>query len=136
MTVADEYLPTIAEFERGDIDPARFDHRAHIYVGWLYTGTCPLSEAIGRFTAALKRLTVQIGASDKYHETITWCFLLVIAERRLQADEGWDAFRRDNDDLFGRSADVLGRHYSPELLATRAARETFVLPDRGASEAA
>jgi hypothetical protein len=29
---------TIARFEAGDIDPALFDHEAHIYVAWQYIG--------------------------------------------------------------------------------------------------
>ena len=62
--------------------------------------------------------------------------VLVIAERRLTATDDWDAFCRNNDDLLGRSADILERYYSSERLASETARMTFVLPDRGAAEAA
>ena len=93
-----------------------------------------MAEAIERFTAALKRLTVKLGVPGKYHNTITWFFMLIIAERR-NGEAGtsgleWSDFRRNNDDLFRRDENVLHRYYKAETLATDAARRTFVLPDK------
>jgi hypothetical protein len=89
---------SIERFEATDIDPARFDHEAHIYVGWLYVNAYPCSEAISRFDAALKRLTVKIGAEGKYNAMITWLFLLLI-DARVQESETWLAFSNRNADL-------------------------------------
>ena len=90
---------SIAHFEASDIDPTRFDHEAHIYVAWLYLDAMPTDEAIRRFNAALQRLTVKIGATDKYNAMVTWLFLLLIAERRRNGED-WRTFRARNDDLF------------------------------------
>ena len=90
---------TIERFEASDIDPARFDHEAHIYVGWLYVTTYTRDEAVARFDAALRRLVRKIGAEKKYNAMITWLFLLLIAER-VRNGEDWHTFRRRNDDLF------------------------------------
>ena len=95
--VADQL--TIERFEAGDIDPATFDHEAHIYVAWQYIGTYARDDAIARFDGALRRLTEKIGATEKYNATITWLFLLLIAER-ARAGEDWFAFRTRNSDLF------------------------------------
>ncbi len=89
---------SIERFEASDVDPTRFDHEAHIYVGWLYVKAFPRSEAISRFDAALKRLTIKIGAEQKYNAMITWLFLLLIDER-VQEGEDWPAFRTRNADL-------------------------------------
>ena len=89
---------TIERFEAGAIDPSRFDHEAHVYVGWLYVTAYPRREAVARFDAALRRLVDKIGASDKYNAMITWLFLLLIAAR-TRADDDWDAFRARNADL-------------------------------------
>ena len=89
---------SIERFEAANIDPARFDHEAHIYVGWLYVNAYPRSEAISRFDAALKRLTVKIGEAKKYNAMITWLFLLLI-DARAQESETWLAFRNRNADL-------------------------------------
>ena len=90
---------TIERFEAGDIDPARFDHEAHIYVGWLYMSSYDRADAIAGFDAALRRLTEKIGAADKYNAMITWLFLLLIDERATEG-ENWSTFRARNSDLF------------------------------------
>ena len=90
---------TIERFEAGNIDPATFDHEAHIYVAWHYIGTYPRNDAIARFDAALRRLTEKIGATEKYNAMITWLFMLLIAER-ARTGEDWSAFRTRNSDLF------------------------------------
>ena len=122
---------TIERLESGDIDAGTFDHESHVYLGWLYVGAYPLPEAISRFSAALKRLVKKLGAEGKYHETITWFYLLLIAERRSSAtDHSWFTFRRQNSDLFARQPAILQQYYSDELLGSDRARAGFVLPDR------
>lgn len=121
---------TIAAFESGDIDPGSFDHEAHVYVGWQYVRKYPLGEAVSRFTGALRRLTARLRVPDKYHDTISWFYLLLIAERSIDAGDDWNTFRRDNDDLFSRDNNILDRYYSRELLESERARNSFVLPDR------
>jgi hypothetical protein len=119
---------SIPKFEAGDIDPDRFDHEAHVYVAWLYVREFPLAEALAKFDAALQRLVIKLGANGKYHTTLTWFFLLVIAER-AQSDQPWYVFKRSNADLLGDSKQLLSRYYSEEFLFSEKARENFVLPD-------
>jgi len=123
---------SVEAFEAGSIDAEAFDHEAHLYVAWLYLEKWPLLEAIGRFAAALRRLTTQLGIPGKYHETITWFYMVLIQERR--GDPGatdWFAFQRMHADLFaGGEASILRRYYSTELLHSNHARQSFVLPDR------
>ena len=134
MNAVTEPALTIAALEAGAIDAASFDHEAHVYLGWLYVGEYPLSEAVTHFTDALRRLTAKLGVPDKYHDTISWFYLLLIAQRSNDAtDNSWDSFCRDNTDLFSRDANILGRYYSEELLRSDRARNSFVLPDRCAA---
>ena len=130
MNAAARPVVTLEAFEAGTLDAEAFDHESHVYVGWLYLESLPLLEAIRRYSAALRRLTEQLGVPEKYHETITWFYLLLIAERRrITRGHGWFAFRSENDDLF-HAARVLGRYYSKKLLMSDRARKAFVLPDR------
>ena len=122
---------SIEALEAGRIDAATFDHEGHIYLAWLYLDQFPLADAISRFTDALKRLTIRLGVPGKYHETISWLFMLLIAERRSNATaKDWFSFRHVNNDLFAGGIDVLQRYYSKELLWSDRARQSFVLPDR------
>ena len=119
---------TIESFEASDIDPDRFDHEAHVYVAWLYVSEYSLADAIARFDAGLRRLVTALGAEGKYHATLTWFFLLLIAER-IELDEPWQVFKHRNADLVNDSKQVLSRYYSEEHLFSDRARERFMLPD-------
>lgn len=120
---------TIEAFEAARIEPGKFDHEAHVYVAWLYIGRYPGVESMVRFAAALRRLTDELGIPGKYHETITWLFLLLIRER-YRDGESWPVFRRRNRDLVDDASKTLARYYTPERLASDEARQRFLLPDR------
>ncbi len=128
MTSATGPTITIAQFEASDVDPDEFNHEAHVYVGWLYVQQFELSTAISRFDAALRRLVTKLGANGKYHATLTWFYLLLIADR-AEDDETWQMFRSRNLDLLTNSRGVLSRYYSDGYLFSDRARERFVLPD-------
>ncbi len=122
---------SIEAFEDGSVDPAQFDHEAHIYVGWSYLQLYELQEAIDRFSAALRRLTKKLGIETKYHETITWFFMILIADRRSTSESNnWQVFRQCNADLFAKRPSIVSQYYSDERLGTLLARTQFVLPDR------
>ena len=131
MNAAALKLPdlTIERFEAGDIDPELFDHEAHVYIGWLFVSQYELADAIAKFDSGLKRLVIKLGAESKYHATLTWFFLLLIAER-IETGEQWQAFRTRNIDLISGSTEILSRYYSENHLFSERARERFVLPDK------
>ena len=131
MNAQDAPEISLAALENGSIDAGTFDHAAHVHAAWLYLAQYSLPDAIAAFSAALRRLTVKLGVPDKYHETVTWFFMLLIAERRAAGAGGdWPEFCRDNPDLLCRRDNILKRYYSSELLASDRARHAFVLPDR------
>lgn len=134
MNAAAAPAVSIEAFEAGSIDANAFDHESHIYAAWLYLERWPLHEAIEKFSAALRRLTIKVGADGKYHETITWFFMILISERRAAAKQSsWFAFRRDNNDLVRDAGKTLQRYYSKELLESNHARQQFLLPDKVAT---
>ena len=121
---------SMAAFESGTVDPDRFDHEAHLYLAWSYLENYVPAEAIARCAGTLKRLTRKLGNPGKYHQTITWFFLLLIAERRAKTSaRSWVAFREANGDLLECSK-ILSRYYSQDVLQSNVARTTFVLPDK------
>lgn len=119
----------IADFERGDVDAEQFDHEAHVFVAWSYLQKYQLQESIARFCKALRKLTKKLGVESKYHETISWFFMILIAERKA-ASEDWQAFRRRNADLFATQPSIISAYYSSERLGSLLARTQFVMPDR------
>lgn len=123
-------MVTPDEFEAGTFDVASFDHEAHVYVGWSMLTRYSLPETLSRFTRALLGLTQRLGLQGKYHETISWFYLIMIAERRTgDAACDWDEFRRLNPDLLSSNSGLIGQYYSADRLKSEIARRVFVLPD-------
>jgi hypothetical protein len=110
---------------------ASFRHADHVRVAWVYLQREPLLPALTRFTAAIRRFAAAKGAPERYHETITVAYLLLIAERiRQEPGLSWPEFAARNTDLLIWKPSVLSRYYTEKTLSSVRAREAFVLPDR------
>ena len=118
----------VAALESCTLPSEAFDHRAHVRLAWLYLSEEPLLEALSRFVASLKRYAGSLGASGKYHETITYAFIFLIHERMAEHRAAtFDEFAAANPDLFG---PILEKYYEPETLASPLAKSVFVLPTK------
>lgn len=118
-------LELITAFENCTLPPAEFSHRNHVRVAWICLREHSLLDALARFVASLKRYATSLGASAKYHETITFAFVFLIHERMQRTPCATFAeFADANPDLFG---NVLERYYSKETLASELARQSFVI---------
>jgi hypothetical protein len=107
-----------------------FHHEQHVQVAWQFVQNHGMPAALGEFTTAIKRFADAKGATGLYHETITWAFLLLIAERQARHPAAtWEAFAAAHADLLVWKPSILERYYSKELLASELARRTFVMPD-------
>jgi hypothetical protein len=125
----------LARFEDATLPNQQFHHRDHVHVAWLYLERLPVLAALDRFSAGLRAFAAKNGKPGLYHETITWAFVFLIQERRLQAEaaesgEGWEGFAARNADLLTWKPSILDRYYRQETLASERARHAFVLPDR------
>ena len=108
----------------------QFHHQQHVQVAWLFVRKYGMPDALAEFTSAIKRFADAKGATGLYHETITWAFLLLIAERQARHPaSSWPEFEAANTDLLVWKPSILGRYYSKELLASDLARRTFLMPD-------
>ena len=108
----------------------QFHHRQHVEVAWLFVRRHGMPEALSAFTQAIKRFADAKGATGLYHETITWAFLLLIADRQARHPaDTWQQFEAANADLLVWKPSILNRYYSKELLASDLARRTFLMPD-------
>ena len=113
----------------------QFHHRQHVQVAWLFVRRHGMPAALAEFPAAIKRFADAKGATGLYHETITWAFLLLIADRQARTPvDTWEEFEAANPDLLTWKPSILERYYSTELLASELAKRTFLMPDRAFGE--
>jgi len=123
--MTDEEL--IDAFESGTLED--FPHELHVRMAWCYLRRHPILAALPRFKAALQRFAAGKGKADRYHETITIAFMLLIAERLGGArDLPWPDFSARNRDLLRWHPSPLAAFYPDDALSSARAREVFVLP--------
>lgn len=122
----------IARLEACTLPEERFHHADHVRAAWLYLTRFPRVEAIARFSESLRRYTTSLGKPDRYHETITWAYLLLVNERmhRSQSIVTWEQFATAHPDLFDWKNSILLRYYNEQTLRSELARSVFVMPDR------
>jgi hypothetical protein len=122
----------ISQFEDGRTPAETFHHADHVRLAFEYLCRYPALEALDKFSVALKRFAAAQGKAGRYHETITWAYLLLIRERMARTGhaETWDEFGGRNQDLFVWKDGVLATLYRKETLDSDLARATFILPDR------
>jgi hypothetical protein len=113
----------VRAFESCELSPDLFHHRDHIRLARIYIDRLGAAEATKRFRTSIIKFAGHIGKSEKYHETITlaWMKLVIHAVAAAPADLPILLDKK-----------YIERFYSPELLATDAARTLFVEPDRSA----
>lgn len=123
----------IRRFEKGATPADTFHHEDHVRLAFDYVCRYPVLEAVQRFSDALKCFAAAQGKAERYHETITWAYLLLIHERVARAGrvQSWEQFAECNADLLLWKDGVLSTLYRRETLDSDFARHVFVLPDRG-----
>jgi hypothetical protein len=125
-TADDEFLEAV---ETCTLPNAAFHHRDHVRLAWIYLCRFGYEAGSERMAASIRRYAAHHGAFEKYHETITraWMDLVQHAMGRMTQSAAFDAFIAANADLADPLA--LNAYYSPELLASVAARREWVPPD-------
>ena len=126
-------LALLAAFEALAIAPADFGHRDHLRVAFaMLAREGDLAAAAHAFRTALRRFVAAIGATARYHETLTWAYLALIAERMARrAFASSHELLEANPDLLDHAHGALARSYDVEAITrSELARRVFVLPTR------
>lgn len=117
-------------FETSRLPACRFDHETHVRMAWKYLHDDGFEAGSEAFIRDLKAYAESLDVPQKYHETITRFFLIVMDERMKDgAHDAWPAFRNANPDLVESASALLNRHYSRNLLQSDAARIAYLPPD-------
>ncbi|WP_257462555.1 hypothetical protein [Archangium lipolyticum] len=122
----DEFL---AEVEATTWPGEHFGHREHLRLGWLYLRGCGPEEGYARIRSTIQRYAQALGASGKYHETVTraWSAHVYSALKETPGLEPFEAFLKAHPELL--NGRLLERHYRKETLEADAARREWVAPD-------
>jgi hypothetical protein len=121
----------LASFEALEIPGSEFRHKDHVRLAWIYLHDSEFANGAARFCDEFRKYVRHICAELKYHETITWFYLVIVFERIRShpAELNWNAFANSNGDLLDAGMDMLRIRYRDETLFSPLARRVFLLPD-------
>ena len=121
-------LDFIERFEACTLPPYAFGHREHLFVAWTYLRAAPFEDAAPRFVRNLKRFAARHGQAGKYHATVTWALLSLVAEA-LDAHPtlSFDALLGARPELVD-ARQTLQTIYDREMLESDRARRVPLLP--------
>ncbi len=118
----------VERFEACTLQPWAFGHREHLLVAWTYLRAAPFEVAAMRFITSLKRFAARHGEPGKYHATVTWALLMLLAEAIDEDPKlDFDALLAKRPDLLD-ARELLNRHYDLDTLDADQARRTPLLP--------
>lgn len=123
----EQYLKS---FEAYAIDPATFHHREHLRVAYVLIVTYGLETAFVRLKASLLGFLIHLGVgTEKYHETVTYAWLLAVNHfmHMAKPSHGFDDFIQSNELLL--DASIMNTHYSQKLLQSSEAKAKFLEPN-------
>jgi hypothetical protein len=123
----------IDRFESGNVPESGFHHADHVRLAFAYLRSFPVLHALERLSTAVKQFAASHGKTQLYHETITWAYIFLIAERIARSgveQPDWDDFIEQNPDLLVWNGGILTRYYEDATLKSDLARRTFIFPDK------
>lgn len=113
------------------LPPGAFNHRTHLRVAWLHLRRFPLEEAIERTCAGIAQYAAHLGATDRYHRTLTEALIRLMAHAGAsESSLSFADFLARTPSLTGDCRALIAQHYSRELLSRPEARYNFLAPDR------
>ena len=125
----------VARFEALAVAPADFRHREHVRLAFAMLRGADFGEAALRFRGALRRFADAAGVPGRYHETLTWAYLALIAQRAAEDPAAATSFElvARHPDLVDHTTGAVARYYDvAAVTASPLARAVFVLPLRRA----
>lgn len=130
--MTDEEL--VRRFEDASLPPSSFRHREHLRVAWSYVRSLPFEEAAYRFVRGLRAYVAAHGAEDRFHATVTWAYLALLAELLDEPKTRalpFEAFLAAHPELLDPRDGPIASRYPFGALAAGRARRVFVLPVGG-----
>ncbi len=120
----------LASFEACEISGADFHHREHLRLAYVYLTLHPYVLALEKMETGLRHFLAHLGApASKYHHTLTEAWLRAVQHfiDRAGPTRDFAQFLETAGQLLDK--EIMGTHYSTDLLWSEAARASFIEPD-------
>lgn len=114
-------------FHSCQLQTSEFRHGDHLRLAWLHLQRDVPDVALEKVRAGIQTFAKFHGVEGLYNETMTQAWVRLLATHH---EPSFDEFLTANEPLLNK--DLLHRYWSPELLASEAAKREWIPPDRRA----
>ena len=123
-----------AEFEKQfttcELNPSIFSHEAHLRLAWIHIDNYGLEKAKENIQKQLKNFVVHVGATDKYHTTLTITAIQAVYHFMQQSKtDNFKDFINEFPQLNNDFKSLINSHYSFDIFGSAKAKINFVAPD-------
>lgn len=123
-------LEFLTQFEDHTLDPSYFNHLGHLRLAWLYLNSHDLDTSISLASSGIQSYATSLGASTKFHLTITDSIVRIMAIRIAKLEQNdWPSFVAENTDLVEDALSVLDQYFTRDKLLSEKARVSLLSPD-------
>ena len=127
---SEEIAGIVRAFEECAISPDNFHHREHLAVAFGYCRQFPTEQAADQMRRGLRRFIAHNSLNNLYHETITLFWVKYVAAFCATADAQADSIAMANQILAHcNDSDLIRKYYTPALLNSEIARNSWQEPD-------
>lgn len=118
------------QFEKGNLEPAFFNHEAHIRLAWIHITRYGIDEAMKKIPSQLLNYVTQHGFPHKYNHTLTIAATKVVYHFILRThSQNFKSFIQEFPGLKTNFQTLMGSHYSEGIYLSEEAKKSYVEPD-------
>ena len=126
--LSDEEFTT--QFKDCTLNPEVFDHEAHLRLAWILIKDIGLVEAEKTIQEQLQNFVKSVGATDKYHLTLTIASMKAVHHFMQRSKmKNFKDFILENPRLKNNFKELINSHYSINIFASEEAKSSFLEPD-------
>ncbi|MAX79885.1 MAG: hypothetical protein CL843_06895 [Crocinitomicaceae bacterium] len=118
------------QFRNCTLNPADFSHEAHIRLAWIHIRQYGIEQAEKNIQTQLQQFVATLGATDKYHTTLTIAAVKAVYHFMLKAHAtSFEGFITEFPQLKHNFKGLIEAHYSFDVYTSAKAKATYLSPD-------
>lgn len=118
------------QFAQCTLDPAIFNHEAHLRLAWIHLKKSDVETAIDTVCRQLAAYTQALGARDKFNKTLTVAAVRAVYHFMLKSNPAtFQDFITVFPRLKSNFKELLGYHYGVDIYHSEQAKREYLEPD-------
>ncbi|CAM1343436.1 hypothetical protein [Tenacibaculum amylolyticum] len=119
------------QFQNCTLNPQLFSHEAHLRLAWIHIKKYGVTIAEQNIQNQLQDFVKHVGATDKYHTTLTIAAIRMVNHYIQQSKaKDFQEFIKEFPELNNSFKALINSHYSYDIFSSEEAKSVFLEPDK------